>query len=260
MNSRYVLAIGATIIVMALLFFKDNKQQAISTQADSQSFDEKTDTGKSINSVPVSEQSAAVLPSGDASSSYADNRSYEEIDAVNQEIAHRLSIHIKAMGQCLGLKQLQNVEDKIEPKSDSLIEKLKSSVGDVVVSMDDWTQSEIIDEDGSKKRIRVDYDYPDGTNPSRRLSIYVMNSYGSPEIVNLTVDQADNPNEAYIQSLTENKKIISDEKGFRAYFSNGEELVLTTKNGKLQSLSMSRFDKTFNCFNLDVESSNCVCP
>jgi hypothetical protein len=128
------------------------------------------------------------------------------------------------------------------------------------MQMDDWSQTEILDQDSKRKRVRVDYDYVDNANPTKRLSMYQINSYGMPEIMNLTAEEVNDPNQSYIDSLIEGNKVMSDEKGVRAYFAEGEELIYTVRNGQLQNISINHADKSFNCFNLDDEKSSCSCP
>ena len=183
-----------------------------------------------------------------------------ETRQVSELVLKQFSLHLKSMAKCLGLAGAPAISEKTEPTIDNLGANLKAALGDIVVQMDDWTQIEILDQNSVRKRVRVDYDYPDGSNPSRRLSMYQINSYGMPEIMNLTADEANNPNEAYISSLTEGHKVITDEKGTRVYFQDGEELIYSLRNGQLQSVSINKADKSFNCFNLDEENSSCSCP
>ena len=138
--------------------------------------------------------------------------------------------------------------------------QLRGSVGEPVVQLEDWSQFDLVDKTGVKKRVRVDYDYPDGATPNRRLSTYTLNTYGSYEIDNLTNDQSDNPNESYIESLKEGQRLQVEEKSSRVYFSQGEELIVASRNGRLNSLSITRGQYSYNCFNLSEENSACTCP
>jgi hypothetical protein len=127
------------------------------------------------------------------------------------------------------------------------------------VQIDDWSQFDLTDKTGTKKRYRVDYDYPDGVTPNRRLSSYTLNSYGALEIDNLTSDQTDNPNEAYIESLKEGTHVLSEERAARVYYSQGEELAFTMKNGKLDTFNITRSEYSINCSGLTEENSRCTC-
>jgi hypothetical protein len=177
----------------------------------------------------------------------------------NEIVLRQFSLHMKDMAKCLGLAGVQNVNEKTEPLVGNLMAQLKPALGEVVFKTDDWSQTEFMDQ-GIKKKVRVDYDYPDGVTPIRRLSMYQINSYDRPEIISLSADASDNPNEAYIASLSEGHDILNVETGTRAYFGDGEELIFSQRNGQIQSLSINRGESSFNCFNLDQEGSSCSCP
>jgi hypothetical protein len=153
-----------------------------------------------------------------------------------------------------------NSGPQAEPTPDNLLAMLRPTLGESVVQIDDWSQFDITDKSGTKKRIRVDYDYPDGVTPNRRLSSYTLNSYGALEIDNLTSDQTDNPNEAYIESLKEGAQVLTEERAARVYFAQGEEVAFAIKNGKLDSFNISRSEYSINCSGLSEENSRCSCP
>ncbi len=250
MNSKYLLAILATAFVMVLLFSKDKK---IKTKASAE-----------IELTGDSEQKKILPEAKLASASSADNKPAVAVSSIekpvlNENIQKKFAFHLKALGKCLKLTD-QNVAEKTDPTVENLMSLLRSSIGDMVVQMDDWSQTEFVDQGSVRKRVRVDFDYPDGSSAVRRLSMYQINSYGMPEIVNLTADEVNNPNEAYVASLSEGNKILVEEKGSRAYFTDGEELIFSVRNGQLQSLSINKSDRSFNCFNLDEETSSCTCP
>lgn len=255
MNTKYLVAIGATIIVMALLFSKDNSEKSADNS------DESVEETSSVAAKP------AVVTSSDVTASAASvdktpalNLPVAEIQPVNPRVAELFAKHLQYMNNCLAIASTAPVGDKVAPTADNLFNQLRTSLGDVVVQMDDWSQTEIIDEKSVRKRVRVDYDYIDGATPTRRLSMYQINSYGMPEIVSLSNEEVNNPNQAYVDSLIEGNKVVNDEKGARAYFAEGEELIYTIRNGQIQNVSINRADKSLNCFNLDDEKSTCTCP
>lgn len=252
MNSKYLLAILATTFLMVFFFTKDKKNKIKNTNlSDTTEYAERK-TARPTVATP------SLLASSDTKIQAASEPITENRQA-SESVQKNFSFHLKSMGKCLKLIE-QNVAEKSEPTTDNLMANLRSSFGDMVVQMDDWSQTEFLDQGAVRKRVRVDYDYPDGTNPTRRLSMYQINSYGMPEIVNLTADEVNNPNEAYVSSLFEGHKIVTEEKGARAYFSDGAELIFSVRNGQLQSVSINMGDRSFNCFNLDEENSSCTCP
>lgn len=254
MNTKYLVAIGATIIVMALLFSKDKKEKL------AENSDESVEETSAIAAKP------AVAVSADATASAASvdktpalSLPVAEVQPVNPKIAELFAKHLQYINNCLAIATTAPVGDKVAPTADNLLNQLRTSLGEVVMQMDDWSQTEIIDQN-VRKRVRVDYDYIDGATPTRRLSMYQINSYGMPEIMSLSNEEVNNPNQAYVDSLIEGNKVVNDEKGARAYFAEGEELIYTIRNGQIQSISINRADKSLNCFNLDDEKSTCTCP
>ena len=183
----------------------------------------------------------------------------EDKPEVSEDVKKQFANHMVLMARCLGTKAA-SPENPPEPTIEGLMDQLRPALGNSVMQMHDWSQTEILDHDGVRRRVRVDYDYVEGEEPKRRLSMYQMNAYNMPEIVELTPDQADNPNAGYISSLVEGKKIIGDESANRVYFGNGEELLFSTRDGYLNNISVSKGDRTFNCHNLDDGRSACTCP
>lgn len=251
MKTRYSLAILATAFIMVLLFAKDKKSR-VKEQA-AQRAEVVSEAKPLVFPAPVAATAVSAdqnLPVAEVS---ADKRQISEV------VQRKFSVHLKSLAKCLKLAE-PAISEKTDPTTDLLLANLRSSLGDMVVQMDDWSQTEFLEQGTVKKRVRVDYDYPDGAVPTRRLSMYQINAYGMPEIVNLTADEVNNPNEAYVASLYEGQKIIAEEKGARVYFPDGEELIFSVKNGFLQSVSFNKGDHSFNCFNLDEENSSCTCP
>jgi hypothetical protein len=255
MNTKYLVAIGATILVMAFLFSKENKEKITEENQDLA----ENSVASAQRTVPVSALSATNASSIDKTP--AVTLPAAEVNQVNPKVAEFFAANLKYMNKCLGATSANAaVGESVAPTPDNLLNQLRSSLGDVVMQMDDWSQTEILDQDSKRKRVRVDYDYVDNANPTKRLSMYQINSYGMPEIMNLTAEEVNDPNQSYIDSLIEGNKVMSDEKGVRAYFAEGEELIYTVRNGQLQNISINHADKSFNCFNLDDEKSSCSCP
>ena len=257
MNNRSIFLTGALIIVAALFLFKDPKKRSQNLEDDSEySETESTDLKATATNAPQ-----VTTASGDATQAQPAASAAVPLPQLNEAVLKRYSQHLMNMEKCLRL-QTQNFSDSaaVTPSADSLIAGLRPNLGDTVVQLEDWAQYDLLDKSGVKKRIRVDVDYPDGATPNRRLSMYTVNSYGGLEIDNLTNDQSDNPNMAYIDSLKDSMQTLNEEKAVRVYFAQGEELLYTMKNGQIDSFSISKMDRAYNCSNLMSENSTCTCP
>lgn len=258
MKIRYLLPIAAVLLVMVFLFTGDKSKKH--KQAEQEEGEEITPQAQVQQLRPSGSSLANTEKSEIISGDVSQTTSATAVAKIpNEKILRQFSIHLKSMAKCLNLSGVQNVNEKTEPSVENLINQLKASLGEIAIQTEDWSQVEFVDQ-GVKKRVRVDYDYPDGVTATRRLSMYQINSYNMPEIISLSADEANNPNEAYINSLSEGHDIINDEKGTRAYFADGEELITSQRNGQLQSVNISKGDRSFNCINLDEETSSCTCP
>lgn len=256
MNNKYLIAAGAIIVVMALMFSRSHKKQNTEQNTEEEITTQVVSTAKIAQTVSAD----VVAPASFDSTNKVVSHDVEATKVMSENVLRQFANQLRDMNKCLGLNN-NSSGDAVEPKIDNLLQNMRASLGDSVLQAEDYMQTEIVDaRDGSRKRVRVDYDYSDGNNYSRRLSIYQINAYGAPEIVELTADQSNNPNQAYVESLIEGNKVMAEERGARVYFPQGEEVVFSMKDGILQNLSVNRDQRSFNCFNLGEENSNCSCP
>lgn len=263
MSNRSVLLIVGVVAVAATLYFFKASESDKPANTDNEIYqDEPAPAAQADFSAPavvdteVSEdvsvahpnEKPAVLSGG--------------LDSTVTELTmQKFSQHMQFMSKCLGMDSRQAPTQKSEPTIESLMDQLRPAMGESQAQVHDWTQTEIVGKDGVRRRVRVDYDYSDETSePARRLSMYRINQYGMPEIVVLTPDQMDNPNEAYVHSLIEGNRVMAEESAARVYFANGEELVFSIRNGNLNGISVTRGFNSFNCQNLDEDRSACSCP
>ena len=254
MNNKNLFLIGVLIIVAALFLFKDPKKRAQSV--DDEAEYSETESNEKSAAQPLQQVAAS---STDLAQALPVAKTVSQ-PQVNEAVLKRYSQHLINMEKCLRLQNQNFTDSAAQPSADNLISGLRPNLGDTVVQLEDWSQFDLLDKSGVKKRIRVDVDYPDGATPNRRLSMYTVNSYGALEIDNLTNDQSDNPNMAYVDSLKDGMQTLTEEKAVRVYFSQGEELLYTMKNGQIDSFSISKNDRAYNCTNLMSENSTCNCP
>lgn len=254
-NNRLMIA-GAIIVVMAFIFFKNkNEDEKVQFVED----EERAEVAPVKPTQNISVEVKSELQSQDLTAAEAVKTEPQESDLREIQLRSRFAGHMRNLSRCLGLSAASSSESApLDP--DTVISALRPSLGDTVLQMNDWSQTEFVDRDSTRKRVRVDFDYIDNSNYSRRLSMYQINEYGMPEIVELTPDQSNNPNQGYIDSLSEGMPVTSRESAARVYFNHGEEFVFSVRNGRLQNISVTRGERAFNCYNLDQESSNCSCP
>ncbi len=252
MRAKYLLAITITLLTMAFFFFKDRSENPLQL-ADAAAEVENTQVANlATGSDQIIEKQAA------------DSKSIKEKTAQNisaeqaEEIETNFSANLKQMGVCLGFSTAAESE-RLVPSFENLMTSLKPGLGEIVVRMDDWTQTDLKYADGTMKRIRTEVEYQDAGNPIKRAQLYKINDQGMPEMQPLSTEMATDPSEEFLNSLKADGQETLEEKGGRVYYQEGEELVLVERSGKLQSFSLSKGEKTFSCTETDLTTSNCQC-
>ncbi|MBC7421589.1 MAG: hypothetical protein H7328_12750 [Bdellovibrio sp.] len=252
MKSRYLLTIAVTLAVMVLFFWKDHAElhddandAYNGTQAarlDTEKKSEEVIKKQLVESQALKEKSTVAGSAG------------EQLE----EVQKSFSLHIKQLGQCLGVNPSVEVE-KTDPTFDNLVVSLQPTLGDVVVKMDDWAQLDVRAPNGDMRRIRTEIEYQDNNNPVKHTQLYKLNEQGMPELQQLTPTQATDASDESLEMLRGDSSTTNEEKGGRVYYAEGEELVLVERNGKVQSFSLTKGEKTFSCTETDTTTSNCQC-
>lgn len=250
MRKDLLLGIAATLIAMALFYYADHPTAKLNigkNKIDSDSDYAVPATKKLLNEpapneAPVSTGPSAALTAG----------------AGRDEISKKFAGYLKDMGTCLNIKTAID-NPTIEPTYDNLLISLRPAIGELVVQMDDWTQMDLQNPDGTKKRIRTEVNYDNPNEPVKYVQLYNINDQGFPEMQTLDAEKARNPSEDYINYLRAGANLVVDERGSRVYFQEGEEMVLIERTGIIQTLSLTRSGKTFSCTGLDSASSSCQC-
>ena len=255
MRKRYLIAIIITVLLMVIFFFKDHPSNPMASGEANSELDSQTEN-KIAQALPNSDK--VIEKQAADSKTLKDKNALVLSEEQLNEIQKNFSNNIKRLGICLGIQPAVESE-KMAPAFDNLATSLKSALGELVVRMDDWAQQDLKYADGTVKRIRTEIEYQDNGNPIKRAQLYKVNEQGMPEMQPLTAAESTDPSDEFLDSLRGAGQPILEEKGGRAYYQEGEELVLVEKNGKLQSFSLTKGEKTFSCMETDATTSNCQC-
>jgi hypothetical protein len=256
MKARSIIAILAVLAVM-YFFFKRDRQEAMKMGDTAQEETSEPQKAARTNTDKKSEEvikNQLIETQALKEKATAPPTSPEQVEEVQKNFSNQL----RQMGQCLAV-QIRTDQEKIDPQYDNLANTVSSGFGNMLVKMDDWTQWEGQASDGSIKRIRTEIEYLENNIPTKRVQLYKLNQQGMPEMQPLNEDEALNPPDEYLNSLRGDAKTIVDEKATRGYYAEGEELVVVERNGKIQSFSMSKGEKTFSCTETDTTASHCQC-
>ncbi len=256
MNARSLIAILAVLAVM-YFFFKKDRQEAMKMSDSSQ---EETVESKKAARTNTEKKSEEVIKNQLVDTQALKEKATAPATTPEQieEVQKNFSNQLRQMGQCLAV-QVRADQDKLDPQYDNLANTVSSGFGNMLVKMDDWTQWEGQASDGTVKRIRTEIEYLENNIPTKRLQLYKLNAQGMPEMQSLTDDQALNPPDDFVLSLRGDSRTVVEEKATRGYYAEGEELVVVERNGKVQSFSMSKGEKTFSCTETDTTASHCQC-
>lgn len=255
MRKDFLTAIVVTGIAMAVFYYLDRKP-SLTTQKFQKETTDQERNAPLMNSVTQSVDSTGTannVVSSDKTQAVPQNPEGVE------QVQKKFSEHLKEIGQCLQFKNAVDSE-KIDPTFDNLIVSLRPALGEVVVQMDDWTQRDLRSADGELIRIRTETDFQNATGrPVKRVQLYKLNGQNNPELQNLDPEKSVNPEDSYIDTLSAGASTFLEEKGGRAYYQEGEELVIIERNGKVESISLSKGSKTVSCSGLDSLKSSCQC-
>lgn len=253
MKARSVLVI-LVVVLGVFFFFKKNPQDNSKSEGEEIIESEqvvRVQSEKKIENATQKQPESAGAVQESVASSVVSNEQLEDIQK-------NFSNHMRQLGQCLSV-QIMVDQDKIDPQYEALAHGLSSAFGNMLVKMDDWTQWEGQAADGSIRRIRTEIEYLENNVPTKRLQLYKLNQQGMPELQPLSEDLATNPPDEYIANLRGDAQTRIDEKATRGYYTEGEELVVIERNGKVQSFSMTKGEKTFSCTDTNSPASNCQC-
>lgn len=238
---------------MGLLYYVDNRPQNKSAS------DQEVKNSSVSEDKPITQEQFSVDENNKLNKIDPAATSSEPEDKLSEEeIAKNFSQHMKALGVCIG-ETNTNFEDKIEPRMENVIVALNPILGETVVQYDDWNQWDFKNQEGESYRIRTEMSYEDISNPVRYLQYYKLNEQSMPELQKLDEKDYRNPSESFIDSLKAGAQIETNQKGGRFYFQNGEELVTVEKNGKIETMTLTRNNKTFTCSFLNSINSKCEC-
>ena len=165
---------------------------------------------------------------------------------------------LNTLNSCLKINAESSMNEDLS--SNQLVDLLSKSLGNSERRYPEWSQTDLITGDGIKRRLRVEYEYDENNKVFSTIQSYKLNEKGQVEAETLDMDKSVNPSSEYIESLKTEGEILIDEKSERIYFPKGEELMIITRNGKIESISMLKDGKSVSCTGLDKESKvNCQC-
>lgn len=175
-----------------------------------------------------------------------------------QGIRTRFASGVNQAATCLGL-QFTAGSDQVEPTLDTWMGYVKPELGEPVLQSEDRSVVEIQTSTGEHRQIRVEMDYTGEDRIVRRVKYTKVNPDGTSTPIPLSPEQAEEPSETFLASLESDGQVSRREKSQRIYFPNGEEIVVTERDGRISDLEMSRNGRSFRCKPEDSSPDACHC-
>lgn len=165
---------------------------------------------------------------------------------------------LRDVGTCLGMKTA--VADGSEPTLDTWMVGVRGETGEPVIQTEDWSTTHLDMANGEKRAIKIEMDYGADERVVRRLKYFKLDAAGNPgEAIPLSREQTEDPTDTFIASLEGDGQVSGSEKLQRIYFQNGEEIIVTEKNGHVSEIEMNRNGKSFRCQKMDAAEGVCRC-
>lgn len=168
-----------------------------------------------------------------------------------------LGPHLRKIGDCLHISNSLNNEANLSVTS--LLDSLRSELGEVVANQTDWKNVHITLPNGEKRRLRIEVEATSEEGTAARLRYYGVDKEDLPVPIPLTKEQSLNPSEEYIASLENQGKVTLREEARRGLFSKGAEIYYTERNGYLSELEISVNGKGAKCQDLQSNHGSCGC-
>lgn len=164
---------------------------------------------------------------------------------------------LKQLSACIQVNA-NPTADKVDPTPDNLISAMRGDLGDPILRAQDFVVWNL-HVNGEERRIRIETDYTDNDQASRHLMYFKVDSQGTPSLIPLAQEQTKDPSDTFIASLQKDGEVYQEDKGERAYFENGQEVILNETNGKIDDMEISNGNKTFHCKAMLSATADCKC-
>lgn len=213
----------------------------------------------------------AIIPSESAAvrenlkSENVENKSTAEVAAIN-DLKPVASLNdesllkenflgfLNMINKCLDIKN--SIDDSnLNPSVESILASVQNELGEPVIRSEDWSSVEIELTNGQKKMIKVETSY-ENDDLIRSLKYFQMTNEGLVQI-ELPKEQTVDPSPTLLASLEGEGRVTRKEKSERIFFQNGEEILYTELNSKVDFIEITKGGRTLRC--KDLMKSPCVC-
>lgn len=254
-----VSALIAAVVVGAVYYFKNGNTGAPANSEISANQNDSPDiAGEPVQSNSKnSSMPSEPAPPIDTSAALQDNKNFIPTEMEDPKIFSMWNENLKTMAICLNMKTKALTKDQ-DVSFENINQAINEDLGEVVAQYEDWTATDIRTPTGEVRRIHLKYNN-EVEPPTRKLTYYTYKN-GKEEVLPLTPEQANNPNDTAVASIEGDGRVFGQTISRRIAYINGDDLLLTERNGKVYSYSLHHDGARFTCTGADKSSTfKCSC-
>lgn len=261
-NTKAVWGIIAVVVTVAIIFFgkslyKNGEQAPEATLQDPSGMDISGESAENVKPAIRKATPPEPVPPVDIPAKESSPQTFVPTQMEDPKLFDTWSANLKDMAKCLNM-DIKPLNKGSEVNFEAVNQAILPDLGEVVAQYDDWTATDIKTPSGEVRRIFIQYNN-DNEPPTKKVSYYTYKN-GKQEVIPLTKDQSDNPTDTAIASLEGDGRVYGQSVSRRIGYINGDDLLLSEKNGKIFSYSLHHDGAQFSCTGVNKsETFKCNC-
>lgn len=261
-NTKALWGIIAVVVAAAVIFFgksvyKNGEQIPPAVSQDSSDIDISGEPAESVKPSVKKNTPPEPVPPVDMNVKEPNTQTFIPTKMEDPQLFDTWSANLKDMAKCLNM-DIKPLNKNSEVNFEAVNQAILPDLGEVVAQYDDWTATDIKTPSGEVRRIFIQYNN-DNEPPTRKVSYYSYKD-GKQTNISLTKDQSENPTDTAIASIEGDGRVFGQSVSRRIGYINGDDLLLSEKNGKIFSYSLHHDGAQFSCTGADKSSTfKCNC-
>ncbi|AFY00153.1 hypothetical protein [Bdellovibrio bacteriovorus] len=166
---------------------------------------------------------------------------------------------LKEMAVCLNM-QMNALDPNVEINFETFNQVINPDLGDVVTQSEEWVATDLRTKSGEMRRIYIENAPSIEMESSRTLKYYSFDAGGAQKEISLSKEQMANPSDTLVASLEADGEVVGRSISRKIFYSNGDDLLLVERNGKIFSFELAHDGAVFRCTGADKSATfQCQC-